>query len=67
MIACKSIHVFAKHGGNVQMLADFLNNVREQAVREAEQRANTIEGPGLLPAGLTTRRSVSEWLRGIAA
>lgn len=37
------------------MLADLLNNVREQAIDEIEQRANIIEGPGLPSIGRTQR------------
>ena len=37
------------------MLADFLNNIRDDAIDEIEQRANTIEGPGLPSLGRTQR------------
>jgi hypothetical protein len=37
------------------MLADLLNNIREQAVREMEQRADTIEGPGITSVGRKQR------------
>src|SRR5215467_11947101 len=37
------------------MLADHLNNVREQTIAEMEQRANTIEGPGVPSVGRTQR------------
>jgi len=33
------------------MLVDFLNDRREQAIRDIEQRADTIEGPGLPSVG----------------
>jgi hypothetical protein len=37
------------------MLADTLNKVREQTIAEIEQRANTIEGPGVPSVGRTQR------------